>query len=526
MLDENKNIPNGGVFKVGYRKDYFTKTPIILGRKRPLILASGEKHDTQYAIVELSEILASHNERTFETTENYPLNIRGENINDRNYSQDKNAQAKVLDLAQNFEPEIQISTSVGSSGLPIITVDGVVVSGNNRTMSMKLLADDFKENYQKYLQILAREISSFGFAPSVGYALVTGGKIPLTGSSYSEPKNVKFNQPFLVRIDPDFPEYTTTEMAKYNKDTKKSERPIDKAIKLSSMLLDNQGCFNGIANLVGKYEVFSDFYNSPSDIKLLQKYLLECSIITENELNNYFQASTMTNAGKDFLENLLAGMVLNKEALLASEIPGVKQFKQKIITSLPVLVKNANLPEGSLSKELQDAIILEQKIVSSGSDFKNYFSQYGLNLEGSGDKNYSKKALIMNRFLQKGVKIFKNSLENYNQSIIDNQGESLFGEKPTVDEIFNTYIVSRLEPDEIDIINKNSLLLQDKPIETEKIEVKNIVQPKLDKLDSMKKRLVGLKISLKLIPNSNKRLAVEKRVKALEISIKTAQNNL
>lgn len=520
MIEQNKNIPNGGVFKVGYRKNYFNKTPILLGRKRPIILASGEKHDSQYAIVELSEILASHNERTFETTPNYPLNIRGENINDRNYSQDKNAQAKVLELAQNFEPEIQISTSVGNSGLPVITVDGVVISGNNRTMSMRILVENFPENYRKYLEVLGKEITSFGFY-EIG--AVRGGENKGKYFVTNDIGSKIFENPFLVRIDPDFPEYTTTEMAKYNKDTKKSERPIDKAIKLSSILLDNQGCFNGIANLVGKYEVFSDFYNSPSDIKLLQKYLLECNIITENELNNYFQATTMTNAGKDFLENLLAGMVLNKEALLASEVPGVKQYKQKLITSLPVLVKNANLPEGSLSTELQDAIILEQKIASSGSDFKNYFSQYGLNLDDSVTKKYSKKALIMNRFLQRGVKIFKSSLEAYNQSILDNQGESLFGEKPTVDEIFNTYIVSKLEPDEIDIINKNSLLLQDKPVKTEKIEVKDTVQPKIDKLEGMKKRLQGLKISLKLISDNSKRLAVEKRVKALEISIKMAQ---
>jgi len=67
----------------------------------------------------------------------------------------------------------------------------------------------------------------------------------------------------------DIPALNTLELSKFNKDTKKSERPIDKAVKLGKMLQGNQRCKDNIGEIVGKYETFTDFYADRNDQKLL-----------------------------------------------------------------------------------------------------------------------------------------------------------------------------------------------------------------------------------------------------------------
>ena len=54
MVDVDKIIENKGFIKVGFSPT-FLSSPIIYGRERSIILASGEKHKT-IAIVELDSI--------------------------------------------------------------------------------------------------------------------------------------------------------------------------------------------------------------------------------------------------------------------------------------------------------------------------------------------------------------------------------------------------------------------------------------------------------------------------------------
>lgn len=412
--------------QLGFRS-LFLETPIVYGRKIEISMPNGEKRQAQFAIVDAQNILASHNEHNFSSTVGYPT-INGENINDRNYADDKNAQAKVIEVAQNLDPNILVSTSRTPSGTPIITKDGIVVSGNNRTMSIKRAITDFPDQYKKYVDFLKEE--SFAFA------------IDGLGS---------IKHPILVRIDYDFPEYNTTELSKYNKETKKSERPIDKAIKIGKMLNENEGCKNMIAELVGEYETFSQFYASYSDQVKLRDMLISCNIITKNELAAYFDERGFTEAGKDLIENLLAGMILNKDALVAGSMAGGRQFKNIVITSLPVLAKNASLGENSLIDLLNKAFLLEKKIHDSGLDFKDYIVQGNM-----FDEAPEKNVLIMNRLLAEGRNKFKGSIDAYNQSAIDNQNESLFGDKPSFQEMYDTYITNKIQPEILKMINDTS----------------------------------------------------------------------
>lgn len=436
--------------QIGFRK-LFLDTPIVYGREIEISMPNGEKRKSQFAIVDADNILASHNENNFSSTIGYPT-INGENINDRNYQDDKNAQAKVIEVAQNLDPNILVSTSRTPSGTPIITKDGVVVSGNNRTMSLKLAIEQYPEKYDEYKKFLRDEFFAFGFKTTdtnilFGESVVDDRN---RGETFRDNKYIKFKHPILVRIDYDFPEYNTTELSKYNKETKKSERPIDKAIKIGKILQENEGCKAIVSDLVGNYETFSQFYANYADQVKLRDTLISCNIITKNDLAAYFDERGFTENGKDLIENLLAGMVLNKDALIAGSMAGGRQFKNIVITSLPVLAKNAALGTSSLIDLLNKAFLLEKKIYDSGLNFEDYIVQ-GNMFDDMPEKN----VLLMNRLLAEGRNKFKSSIEAYNQSAIDNENESLFGDKPTFQEMFDTYITNKIDPSILKLIDNS-----------------------------------------------------------------------
>jgi hypothetical protein len=418
-----------------------TKIPALLGREKTIKLANKEKHKGQYAIVEIDSIKASHNEKTFGNTEDYPLDSNAENINDRNYTDDKIAQAKVKDIAQNLEPDLLITTSADPEGTPIITTDGIVVSGNNRTMSLKLSISEFKDNYNDYVEYLIEEIDSFGieFVDSPGSLYTFRSKF---GSE-------TFTNPILVRIDYGFSSYDTTELSKYNKDAKKTERPIDRAIKLGKMLKHNEQCQNVISEVVSEYETFSDFYKNFNDQKKIKDSFINCNILTESELPSFFGSTGFTPQGREIVENLLAGLVLSKDALVQSEEPGARKFRQTLITSLPVLTANLKLGSDSLMDYISEAILLESKISSSKLSFKDYVAQQDL----FGEKPNT-QALYLNRLLASGRNNFKKSIEGYNESVLSNQGANMFGDAPTIEEIFKVKIIDKVPEDSRKIIER------------------------------------------------------------------------
>lgn len=433
-------------YKIGFRPE-FLKEPIIYGREITISMPNGETRKAKFALVPMQRILASHNEETFADTVGYPT-ITGQNINDRNYKDDPNAQAKVIHVAQNLDPNILVSTSRTPSGTPIITTDGIVVSGNNRVMSIKRAFNDFPSNYAAYWKFMNEEAFAFG----------------IDGRDMNQVTN-----PVLVRIDYDFPAYNTTELSKYNKDTKKTERPIDKAIKLGKILSENENCKQIIGNLVGEYETFSELYSNQPAQRKLRDTLVDCNIITTNELAAYFDDRGFTESGKDLIENMLAGLVLEKEALVAGNLPGGRQFRNAILTSLPVLTRNVNLPEGSLKQEINEAFILEKKIHDSGLGFKDYMAQGNM-----FDEKPNPRAVILNRLLASGRNNFKQAITAYNDSVISNQGESLFGDKPTPDQIFEAHITNRIDKADIPMSKMEEIIKAGKLTSDQKLALKQM----------------------------------------------------
>lgn len=438
---------------------------ILYGRKKALTLPNGEKRMAQYVITELDEIKASHNEITFQDTDGYPTNDFGRNINDRNYKSDMAAQQTVISMARNLDADKLIELTSSPSGTPIINKDGFAVSGNNRVMSLKLAAKNYPDQYRKYLQTLAQELDSFGFKDYIGVALAMGESIPLPGSSFRNPIDVKFSYPVLVRIDEDIKTLNTTELSKYNQNAKKGERPVDQAIKLSNILRENDSCRNAILSIIDGYENFSDLYGPPgkNDRKKIIQSFVDCNIIPVQQVVSYYSEGEFSEAGKDFIEAVLSGMILTPDAIQVAGTDGIKRIRQTIVSSLPVLITNENLSDASLKKYISEAIIIEYKAKQTG-DFKDFITSRSL----FEDDNYSEKSFYLNRLLNEGRNVFKAAILKYNEAVKSNTGNTMFAsENLTVDEIFEKVIISKLQQADIKLIqNKFSNISNMNPIET------------------------------------------------------------
>jgi hypothetical protein len=427
-------LKNEGFYKIGYRKDEFLKNNIVVGRERDLIFPTQEKRKSYFAIVDLDTLIASHNEKTFGNSENYPTNEQGRNVNDRNYSGDKNAQAKVVSVAEKLNPNIIITTSPTASGTPIITIDGIVVSGNNRIMSLKLAKADYKDVFANYTKTLYEELNYGGYGVNMAQV-------------YDTVKN-----PVLVRIDTDFHSYITGELNKYNKSRGKSERQIDLGIRLSQQIKDNEGCRNALISIIAEQDIVSELYNDRNAVNRFKKTILECGIITENEISNLFTDNSLTENGKVFYETILVSLVLNSDAIEISQNEGIKSVTKNVVNAIIPLIKNKSFKEGSLIEDVNKAILIQNQMVLNNYKSVTQFVTEQTIFEDDYDLK-TEKAIIINWFLNQKANSFKNALLKYNKGVDENSGAGLFGNNLTPDEIFNTIFVEETDESVIKSIN-------------------------------------------------------------------------
>jgi len=432
-------FPNSGNFKLGFRPE-FLNTPILVGRERVLVLPNMEKHRALFCIVDLENIIASHNEKTFAPSQGYPTSDNGRNLNDRNYETDKQAQAKVMKVAQNLEPNILISTTANEESTPVITIDGIVISGNNRTMSLKLATEEHVKSWLNYKDTLINELKYGGYGFHSETHVKLNHNMPNILKSV---ENIKFKYPVLVRIDLDFPEYKTEEMNKFNVDTKKSERSIDQAIRIAQQLEDNVSCRNRLINLVSELEIVSELYKSRDLVERFKVILLDCNLINENQIAKFFESNSLSADGKTMYSVILSSLVLSPKTLEISQNAGVVSATNKVINGIIPTIKNKQLEKGSLNKNINDAILIQYRMVNSNiKDTVQYINQPEL-FEEFEELQY--KSSVINYYLSlPSQMMFKTVLKEYNQSMEQNQTENMFGEALSPDYIFESTFVKNL----------------------------------------------------------------------------------
>jgi hypothetical protein len=386
-------------------KEYRTKAPKhVTGRARERTIADGTKIRGRYKLVSADEVLASHSEETFGKTEGFPINEQGKTVNDRDYETDKAAQSEVIRIAGKLD-ERAISQT------PIVTKDGIVVDGNNRTMSRKLAAKQGTD--ASYIEALKQDADMYGIDPN-------------------EIDNVK-NPMLVFEAEQEIP-YTTKEFSRFNKAEKKEKSPIEKAVELSKTVTDRFRRMLG--SIYDKAKNPSDVTSNASTMSDIRDLLLAEGILQPNELPRYInpETGTATKEGVAFLETLLIGSALSENAIRTLDNEGMGNAKRRIVESVVQITKNAGLGVNSLQKNIENGIKLLGKAIATNQSVTDVIRQMDL-FEIS---EFSAEDLAIGVLLDGDG--FKKFLQKYNSEV---GTEGFFGsitKEGLIDELLNNKI--------------------------------------------------------------------------------------
>ena len=294
-----------------------------------------------WKLVEADAPSASHDEITFHKTEGFPTAKDGSTVNDRDYEHDTAAQETVIDIASDFD-----GRALGFDSPIVVTQDGVVTSGNNRTMSSKIAAR--KGTDTKYIEALKKRAKKFGF---------------------SADDVAKFKHPRVVFETEHTGDYTTSEFAKYNESGKKAMNPVEKAVKVSKMIQPQT--IEEVAKTIGEFDTMGDLYADRKASQSIFNTLIQSNIIQKTDLPQYYSDNTVTASGKEFLETVLIGSVINETNIRQLNTEGGKSIRQKLVRAITPLIENKGMKGYSINKELNEAVGIAIEVAHNKDKFPN-----------------------------------------------------------------------------------------------------------------------------------------------------------
>ena len=295
----------------------------------------------KWKLVEADAPSASHDEITFHKTEGFPTAKDGSTVNDRDYEHDTAAQETVIDIASDFD-----GRALGFDSPIVVTQDGVVTSGNNRTMSSKIAAR--KGTDTKYIEALKKRAKKFGF---------------------SADDVAKFKHPRVVFETEHTGDYTTSEFAKYNESGKKAMNPVEKAVKVSKMIQPQT--IEDVASIIGEFDTMGDLYADKKASQSIFNTLIQSNIIQKTDLPQYYSDNTVTASGKEFLETVLIGSVINETNIRNLNTEGGRSIRQKLVRAITPLIENKGMKDYSINKELNEAVGIAIEVAHHKDQFPN-----------------------------------------------------------------------------------------------------------------------------------------------------------
>lgn len=344
-------------------------------------LPDGSKIQGRFVLTTADAVTPSHDPASFSTSEGYPLLEDGRNPNDRDYTLPEN-QAAVVSIANNFNAQ-------ALDEMPIVDRNGVVLDGNNRTMSGQLAA---RQNTDAdYLNALREQAFRFGFTPEQIEEVSKSGSPRV----YIETEEVL--------------PYDTNTFARFNRQTKKEKSPVARAIELGRTVSPN--VISAVSAQLEKFDELSQFYGSAPAVRNTFRALTDSGVLLQTELPRYYNASTgtITASGKEFLESLLIGNVVGEDEMSLLTKEGVKRYREKIIKNLKTLTEiKALKPEFQIDSFLNEAIRIKDRLVNGNLTLDDYVRQQTM----FGER-LNPYAVAMHYYMESDAKTLKNILGTY-----------------------------------------------------------------------------------------------------------------
>lgn len=335
----------------------------VEGNPNAITLADGSTIRGHYVLTEAGAATASHDvNNAYEPTEGFPVDENGESVNDRDYKRDKDAQRIVRDMADSYDSRA-LQTPV------IVSKDGVVLSGNNRTMSGDIAAQQGTD--KAYIDHLREFGQMYGFTPEQ----IDGMK-----------------HPRVVFVPDEHLPYDATTFARFNAEQQKKQSKPEHAVKLGKIVPDN--VFTSITNDISRFDRLSDYYADDKAVSSAISQLLGAGVINEMQLPEMRTGNSLSAAGKELIENTLIGKVFQTSPDAVRQIISTPTLRQSVVMGLNEIANNRTLAKSGydLSKELAAAVDLVSRaksdspeIYKEGMPVSPYGRQKGLFDDEYGD---------------------------------------------------------------------------------------------------------------------------------------------
>lgn len=321
------------------------------GSKTTLLTSGGEQPAT-FRVVEAGDLIPSHNAQTFAKNPSYPAGVQ-----ERAYDTSKEAQNRVIQQSQHFNPDYLINTNPDAvNGPPVITPDGTVLGGNSRAMTVQRVYQN--KNFVAYKHVLIREAEKFGLDKEAVRAM---------------------SEPVLVR-EVAAPA-TQDEMRALGTALNKSmtgalgvsERAVSAGKAITRETLAN---ISGMLDGIGKDASLRDLMRERG--KEVLAALVKDGAITERERPQFVDTATggLSEEGKTFVERALLGSVVDDPRLMDST---PKSVLNKLDGSLAALSSVAPRTDAyNILPLLREALREHGEIAQRGTNVEDYLSQGGL----------------------------------------------------------------------------------------------------------------------------------------------------
>ena len=405
-------------------KDKWDAAPKVEGNADAITLPDGSTLTGRYVLTEARAASPSHDvNKAYQPTEGFPIDENGQSVNDRDYMRDKDAQQIVEGMASSYDNRA-LQDPV------IVSRDGVVLSGNNRTMSGDLAAG--RGTDKAYVDYLAQ----FGHK-----------KFGFTTEQVAGMKN-----PRVVFVPDEALPYDATTFARFNAQEKKSQGKPEAAVKLGKIVPDN--VFNSIVNDISRYDRLSDYYADEKAVAQALGALMQAKVINDKQLPEMRTGTALSAAGKELIENTLIGKVFQASPDAVRQIISVPTLRQSIVMGLSEIANNRTLARNGydISDELSKAVDLVARaktampdVYTNGMPVSPFGRMQGLFDDEFGDSRVTDAtALLLADILNSGrPSDLRKILTTYNNEASQASGgqmDMFSGSIPTKEEILTTVI--------------------------------------------------------------------------------------
>ena len=374
----------------------------------------------KYKLVEASDLQPSHNAETFAPNPNYPPGVQ-----ERAYHASKEAQNRVIQQAQNYDPRYTVNTNPDAvNGPPIVTPDGTVLGGNSRTMStQRLYARGQGDAYREYLSDNAQQ---FGIDPEA----IDRMHNPVLVREIAAPADVEAAR----RLGSELNKNMTGALGVSERAVSAGKSITPQSLSAISSMLDDLGPDSSIRDLLRERG------------RDVMSILTRDGAVTERERPQFMDTASggLSEEGKHFVERALLGTVVDDPTLMER---APKSVLNKLDGSLADISSIApRTDEYNLLPMVREAIAEHADIAARGSNVETHLAQPAM---FGPERNPAVDAII--RKLAEKPKDVREAFRSFAQDANvakQDQGFLSIMEPPTAVDAFNRAFGAKLTPDE------------------------------------------------------------------------------